>query len=295
MLDVVIANYNSTDYLLKSLKSLEQQLNNIPGKIFVQDNGSSDGVDRISTVFPSVVLTKSRENLGFSKAINKGLKQCTNPYVLLLNPNTFIPDGFIETLIRFIESNPDIGIMGPTILIKDEKIQGSARVFPPPLTASGQSSSLSKRFYDNSITNRNLPRLKSDEKSPMIVDWLHSACMIIRKKAIDKVGLLDERFFMYWEDADWCKRMWKAGWKVAYVPQVSVCQYVGGSNDKNVYKSLIEFHKGAYRFFNKHVESSFPLYRLIVFSLLLIRLLFVLILRLVENNFTPIFRDSADF
>jgi GT2 family glycosyltransferase len=165
-------------------------------------------------------------------------------------------DGFFKESISFMKSHSSTGIMGPKVLEKDGKLQNSARSFPTILTAFfGRTSFLSRLFPKNPITLQNLSSLHSNGYAPMEVDWVSGACMVVNRKAIESVGGLDERFFLYWEDADWCRRMWDSGWKVIYYPQASVCHFTGMSSQKEVLKSVTAFHKSAYRLFEKHDRS----------------------------------------
>lgn len=287
LLDIVIVNYNSTDHLLRCLKSVEKSLNGLDANIFIQDNASADGVERILARFPQVCLTVNRQNLGFAKAVNKVLAQSSADYAVLLNPDTYLMDDFFSTSLVFMQKHPDVGVMGPRISDSDGRLQNSARAFPTPLTAFfGRSSFLSKQFPKNPITSRNLLSLKSDGKSAMEVDWVSGACMVVRREAIRHAGLLDERFFMYWEDADWCRRIRECGWKVVYNPQASVYHYVGGSSEKNIFRSVIEFHKSVYRLFDKYLNSSLAFLKPMVFGGLTIRLFFVLVSNLFQCTFS---------
>ncbi|MBW1614114.1 MAG: glycosyltransferase family 2 protein, partial [Deltaproteobacteria bacterium] len=253
LLDIIIVNYNSTDYLLRCLRSIYDTLHELNVNIFVQDNTIKDDVDRVKAEFPQVTLSKNSYNMGFARAINNALKRSSSPYIVLLNPDTYVMDGFFEAILRYMEENPTLAIVGPKILNHDGSIQGSARSFPTPLTGLFGRSSLFTRFFPNNpFTRANILTTTSDGKTPMGVDWVSGACMVVRRKAVDDVGLLDERFFMYWEDADWCRRMWKKGWRVMYFPQASVIHYVGVSSDKALSRSIIEFHKSSYRLFEKY-------------------------------------------
>ncbi len=258
MIDIVIVNYKSTDYLLKCLKSVYDSIRDIPVRVFVYDNDSRNGVDRVTIAFPNVNLTKNIFNMGFTKAVNKGIKQGTAPYVLLLNPDTIIKDGFFESILQYIENNPDTGIVGPKVLNTDGSLQGSARAFPKPwMAVFGRNSFLTKWFPNNRISRKSILSSGSDGETPMFADWLSGACMLIRRKAIDDVGLFDEQFFMYWEDVDLCKRMWDNGWKVAYFPKASIVHHVGGSSKKRPLRSIIEFHKSSYKIIRKYKITPF--------------------------------------
>jgi len=284
MTDIVIVNYNSTDHLLNCLESVKKNLNGMSADIFVQDNASKDNVSRILSEFPDVILHINTRNLGFAKAVNQAIRQGKSEYLILLNPDTRITEDFFKTSLEFMRKNPDVGVMGPKISDNDGRLQNSARAFPTPLTAFfGRSSFLSKKFPQNPITSRNLLSLKSDGKTPMTVDWVSGACMVIRRKAIEDAGLLDERFFMYWEDADWCRRMWESGWKVVYYPRASVYHYVGGSSEKSVFRSVIEFHKSVYRLFEKYLDTSLSFFKPLVFGGLAVRIVFILMSHLLER------------
>jgi GT2 family glycosyltransferase len=277
LVDIVIVNFNSTDFLLRCLRSVYEALEEIPARIIIEDNDSGDGVGRIQAMFPQVKLSKGTHNVGFSKAANKGLKEGNSPYVVLLNPDTYVPPGFFGTALRYMEENPDIGIMGPKVLNLDGSVQGSARSFPTPLTALfGRNTLLTKWFPRNRTSLQNVITTKSDGISPMEVDWVSGACMIVRRRAIQDVGLMDERFFMYWEDADWCRRMRESGWKVVYLPQASIVHFVGGSSEKLLVRSVFEFHKSSYCLFRKHSNSHFHYLMPLVLSALGLRAVLVL-------------------
>jgi GT2 family glycosyltransferase len=150
LLDIIIVNYNSTDYLLSCLGSVYDSLQGLPAKVFVQDNASEDDVDRVNEAFPKVLLSKNSYNMGFSTAANNALKQSAAPYVVLLNPDTHVPHGFFECVLRYMEENPDVGIIGPKILNRDGSVQGSARSFPTLLTAFFGRNSLLTGWFPNS-------------------------------------------------------------------------------------------------------------------------------------------------
>jgi GT2 family glycosyltransferase len=279
MIDIVIVNFKSTDYLLKCLKSVYDSSKDISLEVFVQDNDSRDGVDRILTEFPKVHLTKNNANIGFGKAVNKGIKQGTASYVLILNPDTVMKSGFFELVLEYFENNSDIGVIGPEILNPDGSLQGSARAFPSPCIAFfGRNSLLTKCFPNNRISRESILSTRSDGISPMFVDWVSGACMFVRRKAIDEVGLLDEQFFMYWEDADWCKRMWDNEWKIVYFPRASIVHYVGGSSNRRPLRSIIEFHTSCYKLVKKYNITPFYITNAIVISGLSLRMCILILL-----------------
>ncbi len=284
MIDVIVVNYKSTKHLLQCLDSIYSSLHGIPAEIFVQDNASNDGVDLVRTVFPKVRLCKNRNNLGFAKAVNNALGQGVAPYVVILNPDTYVGKNFLASALAYMEENLDVGILGPQILNTDGSVQGSARSFPRPLTALfGRSSVLSRLFPNNPITKRNVLIDKCNCSDPKEVDWISGACMFVRRDAIKKIGFLDEQFFMYWEDADWCRRMWRGGWRVCYFPQASVTHCIGVSSSQHYLRSVIEFHKSSYCIFYKYNTHYFRLLKPLVIAALTLRMSIVLSINAVSR------------
>jgi GT2 family glycosyltransferase len=280
MIDIIIINYNSTEHLINCLRSIKASLNGCRAEIFVQDNASADGVDNVLVEFPYIKLTRNRRNIGFAAAVNQVLFKGKNPYVVLLNPDTFILDDFFTESLEFMKTQPHAGIMGPKVLEMNGKLQNSARSFPTVFTAFfGRTSFFSRLFPKNPLTVKNLTSLNSDGFSPMEVDWVSGACMVVNRKAIEAVGGLDEKFFLYWEDADWCRRMWKSGWKVIYYPKVYIRHLTGASSQKEVFKSVIEFHKSAYLLFEKYEHSLSLILKPLILSGLFIRAGIVLTLK----------------
>jgi GT2 family glycosyltransferase/glycogen synthase len=283
LIDIIIVNYNSTDYLLKCLQSIFDDLSGLSANVFVQDNGSKDGVDRVTRRFPRVVLNKNKKNVGYSKAINQILKQSNSPFIVLLNPDTCVEKGFFDTVLDYINTHPKVGVIGPKILNPDGSVQGSARSFPTPITSIfGRKSPLTRLFPNNPITTSNILTTKSDGKTPMEVDWVSGACMLVRRKCIEEAGLLDERFFMYWEDADWCRQMREKGWKVVYFPVSSVFHVVGISSSTRPIRSIYHFHKSCYLLYDKYIHWPLSISKPFAFLGLALRFYVVSFLHLVN-------------
>ena len=279
VLDIVIVNHNSTDDLMLCLRSIYDSLGDIPATVFIQDNASDDDVDRLHSTFPQAVVSKNRDNIGFAGAVNKGLAQSAAPYVVIINPDTIVREGCFEGILEYMEKNTDVGVLGPRILDTDGTIQGSARTFPTPFTGLfGRNTVLTKWFPNNPITRANMFTSRSHGKMPMDVDWVSGACMVVRRRAIDEVGLMDTRFFLYWEDADWCRRMWQKGWKVVYYPASTVVHSVGTSSSTKPARSLVEFHKSCYRLFDKYNRTSLKLINPLVAAALALRLVMSIVL-----------------
>lgn len=281
--DLIIVNHNSTDYLLDCLQSVELSLTGEAVRIYVEDNGSTDGIERVYTSFPQVRLSINSVNKGYARSVNDALKKCRAPYIVLLNPDTRLFAGFFENVRSFMVKNRDVGVLGPKVLNRDGSVQGSARSFPTPLTAFfGRNSFLTHWFPNNPISRKNMVHDRCDGKFPLMVDWVSGACMVLRKEALDQVGFMDERFFMYWEDVDLCGRMWRAGWKVVYFPRASVIHHVGGSSEKRLFQSVYEFHKSCWRLVVKNAKVPPAVLGPIVLPVLAARLLAVSLFHMIR-------------
>ncbi len=276
-IDVIIVNYYSTACLLECLETVYQFNENIPLNVLIQDNGS-DNSNLIEEYFPKARLDRNPRNIGFAAAVNNAIKKSNAPYVVILNPDSFVTKGFFRACCKYMEGNPLVGILGPKVLNNDGSVQGSARAFPTPITGFfGRTSLLSKLFPNNLFTRKSILTFKNGGITPTEVDWVSGACMFVRRDAIEAVGELDERFFMYWEDVDWCRRMWQKGWKVVYFPAVSVVHTVGASSDKQPIKSKFEFHKSCYNYFVKYPLWPVLVTRLVFLFGLSARLLILLL------------------
>jgi len=305
VIDLIIVNYESTDFLHTCLSSVYDNLNGTKVNVHVFDNGSHDLVDLTETIFPKTTFLRHHRNLGFSGGVNRVLKKTSSPYIVILNPDTVVFEGFFESVIAFMERNPDVGILGPKVTNPDHSIQGSARAFPTFHSAFfGRKSVLTRMFPNNRFTSANILSNASDGRTPMEVDWVSGACMVVKREALDDVGLLDERFFLYWEDVDWCKRMWNKGWKVTYYPQATIQHAAGGSSERNLIRSIFEFHKSAYTYFVKNFKSPNLLIKPLIIAGLSLRFAGILLLQLVRRvvrNSKPkseavknIFKDLAN-
>jgi GT2 family glycosyltransferase len=295
MLDLIIVNYKSTDYLNRCLQSVYQSLNGLKSNVYVFDNGSDDHVDQIKDSFPEVILLKHSHNLGYSRAANIVSKKSSSSYVVFLNPDTIIKNSVFKSAKNFMDANPDVGIIGPKIIDPDGCVQGSARAFPTFSSAlAGRRSFIIKMFPRSRIASANILSNNSDGKTPMEVDWVSGACMFVRREALDEVGLLDERFFLYWEDVDLCKRMADKGWKVIYYPSAAVEHTVGGSSQRNLVRSVFEFHKSAYLYFGKHLRSSLFIVRPFIIFGLSFRFLAILLMQMIRRILAKIRRKSKN-
>jgi len=276
------------------LRSIYDSLGDISAKVYIQDNASDDDVARLLSRFPQAIVSKNEYNIGFARAVNRGLVQSAAPYVVIINPDTIVRKGCFEAILEYMEKNTDVGVVGPRILDTDGTTQGSARAFPTPFTGLfGRNTVLTKWFPNNPITRANMFTSRAHGKIPMDVDWVSGACMVVRRRAIDEVGLMDTRFFLYWEDADWCRRMWQKGWKVVYHPTPTVVHSVGTSSSTKPTRSLIEFHKSCYRLFDKYNRTSLKLLNPLVTAALALRLVMTIALNKTGTAFARV-RSGKD-
>ncbi len=275
-LEIVIINFQSTDHVLACLQSLYASLGGIRTTVYIEDNGSTDGVDRIEEHFPQVHLHRNRTNIGFAAAVNQVIRKGDAPFIMLLNPDTTVSQGLFQETLALMKNSPLTAIIGPRVLDGDGSVQASARRFPNALTALfGRQSLLSRLCPNNRFTRQNLTTNTYMGRDPVSVDWVSGACMLIRRAAVDEVGLMDENFFMYWEDADWCRRMRLNGWQVVYDPRASVVHHTAQSSRKKPVRSAYAFHRSVYHYFIKYDQGKRWYLHPIICMGLMVRLLVV--------------------
>lgn len=260
MLDisVVVVNWNAGPMILWCLQRIVDELRGFRGECIVIDNGSQNGdVGLLRLEFPDLKIITNPTNVGFAKAVNQGISQSRGEYLLFINPDAFIAPGAIRSIVDFLDSRPEVGIVGPRILNPDGSIQGSARAFPRFTTALfGRTSLMSRMFPSNPMTRRQVLCNDPRVDRPSSVDWVSGACMFVRREVFGDVGVFDERFFLFWEDADICWRAHERGWAVVYYPSVSVTHLIGGCSRRAPVRSLLAFHVSAFRLYRAHVTQS---------------------------------------
>ncbi len=249
-LSIIILSYQSKDHLAVLLPSLFASQTKYSYEVIVVDNGSGDGtIDWLpATRYP--LFTIENSNTGFAAGNNLGIKQASGKYILLLNPDTKIAPGTIEVMRDFMESRPDVGVGGCKWIKADGKLDlACRRRFPNPWNSF-------KRLFLSDRKNYNYTDI--DDSQSMEVDSVVGAFLLIRKSVIDKIGPLDESFFMYGEDLDWCWRCQKAGFKVWYYPKTAVVHYKGESSAKIPFRALKWFHEAMWIFYKKHYAKQYP-------------------------------------
>ena len=250
--DLVIVNYRSYEELSRCLSSLEPLRSSFATVTVVDQESDSAAAAAVARAFPWAVVLERRTNDGFAKGINAGAASGHAPFLLLLNPDCVAGSDFVTRLVDFAAGQAKAAIVGPRILNADGTIQGSARRFPGWTTfIAGRSSWLTRKFPGNPLSRWNLPAL-AEGAGTSRVDWVSGACMLVRREAFDQAGGMDERFFLYWEDADLCKRLHQLGWQTIYFPEAEIV-HAGGRSSVHAYReSLAAFHTSAFRLFWKH-------------------------------------------
>lgn len=284
-LSIIIVNYNTKDLLAQTIQSVMDTSKNISYEIIVSDNNSTDGsVELVKEKFPQVKLIENKENLGFPKGNNVAIKQCKGKYVLLLNSDTVVIENCLSKCIEYMNIHEKIGVLGCKIVLKDGKLDHACkRGFPTPEASLFYILKLDKLFPDNKkFTQYTLAHLDEDQINE--VDSLMGAFMMLRRTVIDEIGLLDEEFFMYGEDIDWCFRIKQAGWKVVYYPEAKIIHYKGASSRKKPYKTLYEFHRAMILFYNKHYRTKYNLgVTILVYFGVYIKFILSLLINLVKR------------
>ena len=256
----ILVNYNAGGELARALRSIADEMVGRSWEAFVVDNASSDGSGAsVADFAPMVQLVQNTANVGFSRGVNQGVAASTAPLVLIMNPDCRLVAGAVATLRSVLDARPDCAIVGPRILNPDGSVQGSARGDPDMLTGLfGRTALLGRLVPFLPVAKRNVvaeEAIRSGEQS-VVVDWLSGACMLARRTALEQVGGFDERFFLYWEDADLCRRLRSHGHHVRYVPSATAIHRVGQSSRTARTFAIRAFHRSAYLYYATHVAPA---------------------------------------
>lgn len=257
-LSIIIVNYKTKDLTVACIESVFSSITSYNYEIILIDNSSNDGtIEAVSDLFPEVTTITNTDNVGFSKANNQGIRIAKGRYVLLLNSDTIVQQDTIQTMLPFMDENPIVGASGCKIVLPDGSLDKACkRGFPTPSASFYYAFGFSKLFPKIPRFNQyQLGYLSPDEAYP--IDSLVGAFMLIRREAIEQVGMLDEEFFMYGEDIDWCYRIKQAGWVNYYYPKTQIVHYKGASSRRKPYKIIYEFHRAMILFHNKHYRKKY--------------------------------------
>lgn len=249
---VVIVSWNARDYLKQCLDSLTAEVCRYPMEIIVVDNASADGsAGMVADLFPRVRLVRNSSNLGFAKANNIGIAQSSGRYLGLINSDVKVLKDCITRLVDECEKRPRVGMVGPRVTGGDGKLQRSCRGFPTLWNTLCRALALDSVFRRWSLfTGHTLAHWAQDSTRP--VDILSGCFWLVRREALAEVGLLDESFFMYGEDMDWCRRFWNRGWEVLFVSEAEAVHYGGGSSSNAPVRFYIEMQRADLQYWRKH-------------------------------------------
>ncbi len=266
-LSIIIVNYKMWQLTRALVESLlkDESLPKGTEIIVVDNNSGDDSVYLLRSDFPEITVIDNKENLGLAAGVNVGIKHATGNYYLVLNPDMIALPGSVKTLVDFMDANPAVGIAGGKLISPNGKLQYSCYKFYTPMTIVYRRTFLGRTAVGKANTRAFLMK-DFNHKEITDVDWLMGSCLIVRKKACDEVGGMDEQFFLYFEDVDWCRRMWNAGWRVAYVPQSVFSHFHQRSSDKGALFGILfnrltrEHIKSAFKYFLKFRGKSTPVH-----------------------------------
>ncbi len=272
VLSAILVNHNGKATIEECLDSVKKNLEGIKSEIIVVDNHSTDGsVDILQKRYPSIRLLRNHENMGFSRANNQGLRASRGYYVLIINTDTLVYSNSIKKMMEEMQKSPDRGGVGPALLTGENEYQvsfgGKVNFF----------SEAAKKIFINRIYSKKLR--KNQEKRD--VEWLSAACFLSRRDILERAGLFDEHFFLYFEDIDLCMRIREKGWKLVYTPEARVFHIGGASTRQRKLNSRYHYRKSQIYFYQKH-GSPFSLFLLKIF--LGINFVFVFLLGFFKKN-----------
>ncbi|MBL8069419.1 MAG: glycosyltransferase family 2 protein [Armatimonadetes bacterium] len=257
-LSITICSWNTIDDTRACLQSLRESGTEAEFEVIVVDNNSEDGSpEMIATEFPEFTLLAQSRNLGFTGGHNLALKHASGEHKALLNSDTVVHPGAVGTILEFMATHPEAGVVGPKLLNPDGTLQYSCRRFPNPVAAAFRNTLLGKLFPNNRYTKDYLMQ-DWGHSEPREVDWVSGAALFIRGDCLQAIGPLDDSLFMFCEDVDWCKRAWNAGFKVMYCPQAVITHAIGRSTDKAPNRMIARFHRSMFRYYKKHNVREAP-------------------------------------
>jgi N-acetylglucosaminyl-diphospho-decaprenol L-rhamnosyltransferase len=253
-LGIVVVDYNAGPHLARCIDSVVAQTGDASVEVVVVDNASRDGsAKRAAAAHPEVTLIENPDNRGFATAANQGIRATSAPFVFVLNPDAEISAGTLSGLVKLAADRPTAGAIGPLVREPDGSIYPSARKIPSIGEAVGHA--FLQPFDPDNRFSRAYTMSGWDRASEREVSWVSGSCVLLRRDALDQVGLFDEGYFMYAEDADLCTRLRAAGWKVLFTPELEVTHERGVSTG-NSRRMIHEHSRSIYRYFAKHHASG---------------------------------------
>jgi len=265
-ISIIIVNLNTRGLLRECLASVFRSAGFLSMEVVVVDNGSTDGsAEMVLSDFPAVGLIRNATNEGFARPNNVGMELAKGRHVLLLNSDTVVDPDALATLVRFLDEHPDVGACGPRLVYPDGRTQQSVKGFPTPFSHICDMCYLDRLFPGSRLFGRGEMRY-FDYSRPSVVEHLMAAAFLVRREVLDDVGLLDERFAIYYNDMDWNFRMIASGWTIWYVPEARVVHHLGSTvGDVNrSFALFLVLHENVLLFYQKHYgRASVALYRVV--------------------------------
>ena len=284
-LTIIILNYQTYELTKNAVNSIIEDNIDYDYEIVIVDNNSKDdSLKNLEKTFKNnnnVRFIKNMENKGFAYGNNQAIKDSNSRYVLLLNSDTIVKKHTINKCLKYINQDKEIGALGCKVSLPNGQLDKACkRSFPNPVN------SFYKLFHipiKNDKNNYNLEIL--DDNGIYEIDCLVGAFMLVRKETINQIGLLDEDYFMYGEDIDWCYRIKEAGWKIVYYGEAEIIHYKGSSSKKQKSKLIYEFHKSMYVFYKKHYKKKYnPILNFIVYLGIVVQLMIKLFLNIFKKT-----------
>ena len=255
----ILVNFNAGGELALALQSIREDCAEIAWEAVVVDNASTDGSAAVVETIQQATLVRNVTNVGFGRAVNQAVALARSPLLLLINPDCRLTAGAVSKLRSVLDAEPSCAVAGPRILDPDGAVQGSARGDPDMLTGLfGRTGALRVLLPFLPVARRNVVAEDAVRTgaSSIVVDWLSGACMLVRREAFLAAGGFDERFFLYWEDADLCRRLRNRGLHIRYVPDATAVHKVGQSSQTARRSSIRAFHASAYLYYATHVAPG---------------------------------------
>jgi GT2 family glycosyltransferase len=288
-LSICIVTYQAKNHLRNCLQSIMDNPPDARFECIVVDNHSDDGsVEMLKAEYPQVTVIENSQNLGFTRPMNQALQHSSGEYLLQLNPDTIIHPQALSRLIDFMEKHPEVGICSPKILNDDGTLQKPCRRGESrPLAVIAYFTGVGRLFPKNHRLNEYLMSYM-DENSTHPVAGVAGSCMLLRRELIAQIGYLDERFFAYQEDADYCFRARQAGWQVYYFPEAQVTHFGGlGGSRVHPYRSIFEWHKSYFMYYRKNLAGDYCfLFNGVYYLAMLVKLIITLLVNLFRKEKT---------
>ncbi len=287
-ISVCMVTLNASGYIRDCLHSLAETSQGLSLEIIVVDNHSTDGTLEIlkSEFSDQIHLLENRQNEGFVRPTNQGMRLSSGRYLLWLNPDTIIHPGALQNLVAFMEAHPQVGICGPKVLNRDGTMQKPCRrgVSRPWATFS-YFSGISRLFPKSKLFGGYLLNYL-DEDATHACDGVSGSCMLVRQEVVKQIGYVDEQFFAYQDDADYCFQAQKAGWLIYYVPTAQITHFGGrGGSRAQPFRSIYEWHRSYYLYYRKNLAADyFFLFNWLYYSIMLVKLVFSLLINVFRKE-----------